>query len=653
MAFRVSTAHLKKTADGSAADSQIPGDLRFCQFVFSVERPDLSRLVGYRYWPTEGLSFGPCLRDAGFDALAEYFPFKLGEYGQHTRQGPACRRGHIKCFRQRDEADAQLGQFLQRQDEIGQRAAPAVQPPDDDRIQFASADGSKEVFPLGSLNCTRSYFSHFRNDLPSSASGIFTHRFDLQRQSLLVVCGNTRVDRYLKPTGLSLRPWPKTFPGMALRSTELAGISDSLSRLAERYCLWPLYFVSDVIRTTVFNARVFMPTVHETAYPRLKSSVSRRELIELYTPTPAEVELATRVSKGELAKLGFLILLKTFQRLGYFIALRDVPRSIIEHIGHDQGMLIVPDSMAEYDESGTRRRHVSIVRKYLRVKSFDESGQALLASSVRQAAARMEDLADIINVAIEELIRHSFELPGFTSLIKEAQRGRAEVNRLLYSRVYDTITTEGRIAIDMLLADSSNSEPRKTRWNTLKQEARSPTLTHLRELLERQQWLAREYQPIALNTLLPEVKLRQFALEAKSLDAARMQEMTPPKRYTLAATLIALQNARVLDDLAEMFIKRMLRIHRHAREALALDRLKHQERTDGLIHKLHEVIVAWGTEGNAEERLQAIGTVLAPDSRTLLEQCEAHQAQTGNNYYPYMWRFYQGHRSTLLASGTL
>jgi TnpA family transposase len=391
-----------------------------------------------------------------------------------------------------------------------------------------------------------------------------------------------------------------------------------------------------------------MPTVHETAYPRLKGSVSRRELIDLYTPTPAEVELANRVSKGEPARLGFLILLKTFQRLGYFIALREVPRSIIEHIGHDQGMLIVPDTMTEYDESGTRRRHVPIIRKYFRVKSFDESGQALLSSTVRLAAARMEDLADIINVAIEELIRHSFELPGFTSLIKEAQRGRAEVNRLLYGRVYDAITTEGRIAIDMLLADSATSESSKTRWNTLKQEARSPTLTHLRELLERQQWLAREYQPIALNTLLPEVKLRQFALEAKSLDAARMQEMASPKRYTLAATLIELQNARVLDDLAEMFIKRMLRIHRHGREALALDRLKHQERTDGLIHKLHEVIVAWGSEGNAEERLQAIDTVLAPDSRALLDQCEAHQAQTGNNYYPYMWRFYQGHRSTLL-----
>src|SRR5260370_4246874 len=110
-------------------------------------------------------------------------------------------------------------------------------------------------------------------------------------------------------------------------------------------------FVCDGIRTTVYNARVFMPTVHETAYPRLKSNVSRRELIDLYTPTQAEVELATRVSKGEPARFGFLILLKTFQRLGYFIVLRDLPRSIIEYIRTGQGILTLPDHMAEYEKS--------------------------------------------------------------------------------------------------------------------------------------------------------------------------------------------------------------------------------------------------------------------------------------------------------------
>src|SRR5271154_3499905 len=221
---------------------------------------------------------------------------------------------------------------------------------------------------------------------------------------------------------------------------------------------------------TTLRVSKFMPTVHETAYPRLRSSVSRRELIDLYSPTQGEREMAAQVSKGELARFGFLVLLKTFQRLGYFVSLRDVPRCIIEHIGHDQGMLMVPDSMTEYDESGTRRRHVRLIRKYLRVQSFDESGRVVLSIAVRLAATRMEDLADIINVAIEELIRSSFELPGVTTLHKEAKRGRAEINRALYRRVHDAIGTEGQKAIDTLLTESG-SQSHKTRWDALKQDA--------------------------------------------------------------------------------------------------------------------------------------------------------------------------------------
>jgi Domain of unknown function (DUF4158) len=152
--------------------------------------------------------------------------------------------------------------------------------------------------------------------------------------------------------------------------------------------------------------------------------------VQVEAEVPVRIDVAVRSSKGETAKLAFLVLLKTFQWLGYFMALRDVPRGIVEYIGHDCGMLIVPDT-TEYDDSGTRRRHVKIIRQYLRVKSFDETGQVVLSTVVRLAAERMEDLADIINVAIEELIRESFELPGFSTLHKEAKRGRAEVNRTL------------------------------------------------------------------------------------------------------------------------------------------------------------------------------------------------------------------------------
>jgi hypothetical protein len=75
------------------------------------------------------------------------------------------------------------------------------------------------------------------------------------------------------------------------------------------------------------------------------------------------------------------------------------------------------------------------------------------------------------------------------------------------------------------------------------------------------------------------------------------------KRYTLAAALLRVQLSRVLDDLGQMFIKRMMRIHRRAKEALALHRLKHQGRTDSLVRTLREVVNAYQTEGDAPERL--------------------------------------------------
>ncbi len=75
-----------------------------------------------------------------------------------------------------------------------------------------------------------------------------------------------------------------------------------------------------------------MPDVHETAYPRLKSSFSDKELYEFYTPSADDLALASEVTKGVGPKICFLILLKTFQRLGYFVFLQDVPKPIAEHI---------------------------------------------------------------------------------------------------------------------------------------------------------------------------------------------------------------------------------------------------------------------------------------------------------------------------------
>ena len=72
--------------------------------------------------------------------------------------------------------------------------------------------------------------------------------------------------------------------------------------------------------------------LHETAYPRLKTAVTAEELHELYTPAAEELAFATDQTRSAPARVGLLMLLKTFQRLGYFVTLSEVPRRIVAYI---------------------------------------------------------------------------------------------------------------------------------------------------------------------------------------------------------------------------------------------------------------------------------------------------------------------------------
>src|SRR6516162_125016 len=290
-----------------------------------------------------------------------------------------------------------------------------------------------------------------------------------------------------------------------------------------------------------------MPAVHETAYPRLKEAVTPTDLAEVYTPTRKEIALAIDTSPRPEARLGFLILLKTFQRLGYFVLVGEVPKPIVEHIAHYLGVDPSSGEFLKYDESGTRRRHIPIIRAFLNVQPFDNTARALTATVVREAARTKDDLADLINVAIEELIRNRYELPGFTTLVKEARRGRAEVNRGLYRHVALALGEEGRGQLDRLLAVDDATG--RSSWDAIRDDARRPTLTHPTHLVDRLHWLKALNIGAAPLETIAHVKVQHFAAEAKSLDAARMLETQPQKRYTLASALIRVQVARTLDDL--------------------------------------------------------------------------------------------------------
>ncbi len=389
-----------------------------------------------------------------------------------------------------------------------------------------------------------------------------------------------------------------------------------------------------------------MPSIHETAYPRLKSTLTKKELDEFFSPTADELSLAQASFNSKNSRLAFLSMLKTFQRLGYFIRLNDVPKRLISHISYSLNIGKAPD-ISDYDDSGARRRHISVIRNYLKVKPYDESGKKVLLDAMRETALTKEDLVDIINVGMEELLRLRFELPAFSTLLRAAQYARSQVNTEIYLKVSQELGSHGKALINDLLRVPKG----KTRsfWDLLKTDPGKPTVKTLREFVSHLEWLRTWYVSLDVLNNIPDSKLRHFAAEAKSLDTARMQEMEVNKRYTVASALLRLQVAHRLDDLGEILIKRIQKLHTKGNQALLEYRQQHQAETDALIDILHNVLVAMRDTPLPEERLSAVESAVGNNAEQAIERCEAPSAYANDNYAPFLWQFHKGHRKILFG----
>jgi TnpA family transposase len=391
-----------------------------------------------------------------------------------------------------------------------------------------------------------------------------------------------------------------------------------------------------------------MVSVSETAYPRLKSHPTAKDLDAIYTPSDDELAFVSAQAQRTTPRIGFLILLKTFQRLGYFPQLGDVPVAISRHIAKSLGLEALPTDLKNYDGGNARIRHMERILQFLRVTPYGDAAKAVTHSATKAAACTKDDLADIINVAIEDLVRQRYELPGFTTLLRAAQKARVIANNGYHLLLHQALGDHGRAKIDALLARGARNV--KSAWDAVKQEPCRPTVGHIREFTEHMHWLRDLDLGESVFAAIPDVKLRQFAAEARSLDAASMRDLSEIKRYALAATLIRFQTARSLDDLAEMLIKRVQKLHRLAKEALDQYHLQRVDQTHGLVAMLREVVIAaCKSEGSKDDRLGAVTAALGTEPDAIIEQCEAFGAHAGNNYLPFLPRFYKGVRRALFG----
>jgi hypothetical protein len=413
--------------------------------------------------------------------------------------------------------------------------------------------------------------------------------------------------------------------------------------------------------------------------------VSARELAEVFTPTADEVEWARSKTEDPQHLLALVVWLKAYQRLGYFPKLDDVPAVVTRHILARLGL--ADDVGLEQAATRSAKRHREFVRSRLGVV-YDAAGVRKVAEdAIRRAVQTKDNPADLINVALEELVRARCELPGYTTLDAMAAKIRTEVNSGFFRMVHGRLTVPDLARLQRLLLVDPISK--RSEFDRLKDVAQAASLTKFKDRLAllrdidtlgpTERWLAE----------VPPGKVSHFAGEAQVTDVADLRKvMNEPKRLTLLVSFIHTVRTSVRDDVVTMFCKRMATIHKRGRDHLEVLRESHRAESERLLEVFGDVLSAVrqaavpeapaSPDGQGDEpgaaadgpdgaetpepgpvdeagaaeragRLVLATLKKAGGPEALATSHEAVSAHHGNNYLPLLDQHYRSHRSALFT----
>lgn len=388
-----------------------------------------------------------------------------------------------------------------------------------------------------------------------------------------------------------------------------------------------------------------MATIERTAYPRFKKNIGAKELVSIYTPNHEEIEIAHKSAKGETQVLNFILLLKSFQRLGYFPRIYEIPTEIVKHICLQ---LNITSDIELTIPNRTLYRYKSSIRQYLNVTEFGASARHVLTEATYKAAQVMNNPADLINVAIEALVKERFELPAFSTLNRSVRHIRTLVNSTIYENVLKRLTIDKKCQLDSLLGIEDSDT--YSRFNYLKETPKSATIKHLKALENTYQFLLSMGDVESLINDIPIAKIKHFAAEAKVLDASEINKFSTAKKYTSILSLIYMSKIKARDNLVVMFLKCLRNIQNKGKEELKKIQEKNRAKTENLISILTSVLEKTNDNKSNDAVLGQQIRELVNDNggiEVLLTDCDTISSYNGNNYLPLLWKFYKNYRKSL------
>ncbi|NOR42035.1 MAG: Tn3 family transposase [Gammaproteobacteria bacterium] len=379
-----------------------------------------------------------------------------------------------------------------------------------------------------------------------------------------------------------------------------------------------------------------MAAIHDTAYPRLASALSSTELKRLYSITRKEKTWIEKQRITQTSLLDTVVYLKVFQCLGYFPPPATIPAQIIQFIASecklDSDNCIKPSQRLSH-------RIKQHVRHFCRVKPFStKEHEKWLYDFACTMATTKDNPVDIINAMIEILVKESFELPGFSTLNKLANRARATTLDTLFLMISKGLSHETKLILNDLL--TTKNQDGLTRWHELKKEPQKPTTQNIAEYIKHTQWLTFLQSRVGPLPDIPEQKRYQCLIEARAYSADRMKRMRIHKRESLMAIMIHEQRLYANDCLVDMLIRDVRKLHNAAKKALIDFQLQVSAESVSLVTLLRDVAGVCTTKLKSKPSMDRILNLFDHEPDAVVERCDKLVMHGADNYLQFLPKRY-------------
>ncbi len=224
-----------------------------------------------------------------------------------------------------------------------------------------------------------------------------------------------------------------------------------------------------------------MTSMDRIIYRRVKRSYTTKELIEAYTPTKEERHFVETMTRSQQQQLNLLLWIKLFPCLGYFLGVDEIPSAIVTHVR--KALSLSEELVPAYDHSRTLYRHHQVVREYSQILPYGKDARRAAIRTILRAVRMMDTPADLINAAIDELVKQRYELPAFSTLDRLVEHVRALVYGRIFRMVTTRITPSAQQVFETLL--DAGTPLHRSYFSLLKLAPPSPTLSHLKAWQDR------------------------------------------------------------------------------------------------------------------------------------------------------------------------